>query len=382
MIRDTIFVEKMFFWHSHILCDALQESYSAVACIYGELVLLSRWLGSTLPMQWLLLWPGLPKPTNPKLPGDPIRSLGSQASRQQHVSLHILPLDQKMTQNFQDLTSPTRWSRSGPALLLHALCRHAGPCWSQCGWGNCKVKICKKKAFETNFPSHRYLINFGVFQMATATMATLTTGVPTGVSGTVRFFQNPFIANDNSRFTVEIVGLPINTAYWVCLLPTNTITNPIVATDFGTGLATTLQPVVSISTFPRFRTGTQIVIFRPWFLVHRQGSSCSTGSQWRVHSQHTTSIWPLPRLASRQWMWASSQESARVLIWPPLLPSLQETSSPAPRSSLCNSAQNAGSTVVKVTIIKKLFWKVEFATKVPYCVRVYRTNIFVIWNLK
>ena len=115
--------------------------------------------------------------------------------------------------------------------------------------------------------------------MATATMATLTTGLPVGVSGTVRFFQNPFIANDNSRFTVEIVGLPINTAYWVCLLPTNTITNPIVATDFGTGLATTLQPVVSISTFPRFRTGTQIVIFRPWFLVHRQGSSCSTGSQ-------------------------------------------------------------------------------------------------------
>ena len=76
------------FLHSHILCDALQESYSAMACIYGELVLLSRWLGSTLPI-WLLLWPGLPKPTNPKSPSDPIRSLGSQASRQQHVSPHI-----------------------------------------------------------------------------------------------------------------------------------------------------------------------------------------------------------------------------------------------------------------------------------------------------
>ena len=99
------------------------------------------------------------------------------------------------------------------------------------------------------FPPPRYLINFGVFQMATATMATLTTGLPVGVSGTVRFFQNPFIANDNSRFTVEIVGLPINTAYWVCLLPTNTITSPIVATDFGTGLADlTKRPVVSNTT--------------------------------------------------------------------------------------------------------------------------------------
>ena len=86
MIRDTIFVEKMFFWHSYTLYDALQESYSAQACIYGEVVLLSRWLGRTLPMQWLLLWPSLTKPTNPKLPGDLIRSLGSQASRQQHVS--------------------------------------------------------------------------------------------------------------------------------------------------------------------------------------------------------------------------------------------------------------------------------------------------------
>ena len=129
------------------------------------------------------------------------------------------------------------------------------------------------------FPPPRYLINFGVFQMATATMATLTTGLPVGVSGTVRFFQNPFIANDNSRFTVEIVGLPINTAYWVCLLPLNTISNPIVHGDFGTGGATTVQPVVSISTFPLFWTGAQLVIFRPWSLVHRQGSSCSTGSQ-------------------------------------------------------------------------------------------------------
>merc|ERR1712018_509836 len=50
----------------------------------------------------------------------------------------------------------------------------------------------------------RYLINFGVFQMATSTVATVAGASPAGVSATVRFFQNPFIANDNSRFTVEI----------------------------------------------------------------------------------------------------------------------------------------------------------------------------------
>ena len=96
-------------------------------------------------------------------------------------------------------------------------------------------------------PSPRYLINFGVFQMATATVATVATGAPTGVSGTVRFFQNPFIANDNSRWTVEIVGLPVNTAFFVCLLPTNVVATPVIAQNFGTNLAANLQPVVSIS---------------------------------------------------------------------------------------------------------------------------------------
>ena len=94
--------------------------------------------------------------------------------------------------------------------------------------------------------------------MATATVATVATGAPTGVSGTVRFFQNPFIANDNSRWTVEIVGLPVNTAYWVCLLPTFNAPAAgavLAGTDFGTDLAANLQPVVSISIlFPLFRT--------------------------------------------------------------------------------------------------------------------------------
>merc|ERR1712109_85342 len=42
----------------------------------------------------------------------------------------------------------------------------------------------------------RYLINFGVFQMATATAAAVGTS---GVSGTVHIFQNPFISNDHSK---------------------------------------------------------------------------------------------------------------------------------------------------------------------------------------
>merc|ERR1712079_901448 len=56
-----------------------------------------------------------------------------------------------------------------------------------------------------------------------------------GVSGTVRIFQNPFISNDDSRYTIEIVGLAAGTNYWVCLLPTNlqTSTTPVI-TDFVT----------------------------------------------------------------------------------------------------------------------------------------------------
>ena len=94
----------------------------------------------------------------------------------------------------------------------------------------------------------RYLINFGVFQMATATAAAVGTS---GVSGTVRIFQNPFISNDDSRYTIEIVGLAAGTNYWVCLLPTNvqTSTTPVI-TDFvtaGLTAADTTTPKVSIS---------------------------------------------------------------------------------------------------------------------------------------
>ena len=94
----------------------------------------------------------------------------------------------------------------------------------------------------------RYLINFGVFQMATATAAAVGTS---GVSGIVRIFQNPFISNDDSRYTIEIVGLAAGTNYWVCLLPTNvqTSTTPVI-TDFvtaGLTAADTTTPKVSIS---------------------------------------------------------------------------------------------------------------------------------------
>ena len=134
------------------------------------------------------------------------------------------------------------------------------------------MKMCKKES-GTHF-SHRYLINFGVFQMATATVATVTGAIPAGVSGTVRFFQNPFIANDNSRFTVEIVGLPVNTAYWVCLLPTNVVETPIIAANFlpdGTALQI---PVVSISIppflrFPLFRPALTLLFSGPdiWYIA-------------------------------------------------------------------------------------------------------------------
>ena len=103
--------------------------------------------------------------------------------------------------------------------------------------------------------------------MATSTVATVAGASPAGVSATVRFFQNPFIANDNSRFTVEIVGLPVNTAYYVCLLPTNTIATPIVVANFGVDLAANLQPIVSISLFfyisSFFPISLQLLIFRP-----------------------------------------------------------------------------------------------------------------------
>ena len=83
--------------------------------------------------------------------------------------------------------------------------------------------------------------------MATATMTSFgTTPAHKGVTGTVRFFQNPFIASDNSRFTIEIVGLPTETDYWVCLLPKQDGTND---GDEDLGAQTSgdvLAPVVNI----------------------------------------------------------------------------------------------------------------------------------------
>ena len=99
---------------------------------------------------------------------------------------------------------------------------------------------------RTNFP-HRYLINFGVFQMATATMTSFgTTPAHKGVTGTVRFFQNPFIASDNSRFTIEIVGLPVDTDYWVCLIKEITA-SPTAEGHIGADTDAD-GPVVNIST--------------------------------------------------------------------------------------------------------------------------------------
>ena len=82
--------------------------------------------------------------------------------------------------------------------------------------------------------------------MATATMTSFgTTPAHKGVTGTVRFFQNPFIASDNSRFTIEIVGLPTETDYWVCLLPKQDGTNDG-ASDIGANSVSSDSPVVNI----------------------------------------------------------------------------------------------------------------------------------------
>merc|ERR1719322_1181931 len=75
----------------------------------------------------------------------------------------------------------------------------------------------------------RYLINFGVFQLRSATVASVGTS---SVSATVRFFQNPLIANDDSRYEVEIVNMVAGTEYFVCLLPTNTQRATPALTDF------------------------------------------------------------------------------------------------------------------------------------------------------
>ena len=85
--------------------------------------------------------------------------------------------------------------------------------------------------------------------MATATMTSFgTTPAHKGVTGTVRFFQNPFIASDNSRFTIEIVGLPTETDYWVCLLPKQDGTNDGEADIAAETTGDALAPVVNIST--------------------------------------------------------------------------------------------------------------------------------------
>merc|ERR1719454_624812 len=60
----------------------------------------------------------------------------------------------------------------------------------------------------------RYLINFGVFQMVTGTF---TSQGSSGVTGMVRFFQNPFITDSKSKYSVEIKGRKSGTPYYVSL---------------------------------------------------------------------------------------------------------------------------------------------------------------------
>jgi len=65
----------------------------------------------------------------------------------------------------------------------------------------------------------RYLINFGVFKMVTGTFVAQGAS---GVTGTVRFFQNPFIGDSQSRYTVEIKGMAAGSSYYISLSDAST----------------------------------------------------------------------------------------------------------------------------------------------------------------
>ena len=94
----------------------------------------------------LLLWPG--SSCDPvfhnqlQITNDRIRSLASQASHHQHVSSQICFLLTKITITLQDLSSSPGWRCCCPALLLDALCWHAGTRSSPQRWrGDSKVKM-------------------------------------------------------------------------------------------------------------------------------------------------------------------------------------------------------------------------------------------------
>ena len=176
---------------------------------------------------------------------DLIRSFRSGSSSNQHVTLHTRP----KSSNDREFSGSPFFCWPGLLLLIPTTTCHMlaskdvlSPTLMRPQPGEQEELGFRTKSLR------RYLINFGVFQMATATAAAVGTS---GVSGTVRIFQNPFISNDDSRYTIEIVGLAAGTNYWVCLLPTNvqTSTTPVI-TDFvtaGLTAADTTTPKVSIS---------------------------------------------------------------------------------------------------------------------------------------
>ena len=176
---------------------------------------------------------------------DLIRSFRSGSSSNQHVTLQTRP---KSSNDREISGSPFFcW----PGLLLLILTTTCPMLASKDVLSPTLMRPQPGEEEEQGFRTkslRRYLINFGVFQMATATAAAVGTS---GVSGTVHIFQNPFISNDDSRYTIEIVGMAAGTNYWVCLLPTNvqTSTTPVI-TDFvtaGLTAADTTTPKVGIS---------------------------------------------------------------------------------------------------------------------------------------
>ena len=176
-----------------------------------------------------------------QISSDLVRSFRSGSSSNQHVTLHTRP----KSRNDREFSGSPFFCWPGLLLLIPTMLASKdvlSPTLMRPQPGEQEEQGFRTKSLR------RYLINFGVFQMATATAAAVGTS---GVSGTVRIFQNPFISNDDSRYTIEIVGLAAGTNYWVCLLPTNvqTSTTPVI-TDFvtaGLTAADTTTPKVGIS---------------------------------------------------------------------------------------------------------------------------------------
>ena len=180
---------------------------------------------------------------------DLIRSFRSGSSSNQHVTLHTRP----KSRNDREISGSPFFC--WPGLLLLIPTTTCPMLASKDVLSPTLMRPLPGEQEEQDFRTkslRRYLINFGVFQLRSATVASVGTS---SVSATVRFFQNPLIADDDSRYETEIVNMVAGTEYFVCLLPTNTQRATPVLTDFLSNEVMTARdettPVVSTSShFP------------------------------------------------------------------------------------------------------------------------------------